>query len=270
MLVNKAKGVRTQGFLLARDQMLNHPLLVDYASNIKIDHAQQSLQSGTSLLLDLQGNFFALSNLLLPQQKPLTPQDLVLQWQQRAKSHKGKQEPLAKAFSLGKPKKPSQIVDTTAGLGRDSLTLALSGANVVMIERELPLICLLQQALQLAQGQSWFLDIHHRLELFAGDAQHYLTSHDNSDSTIAWYCDPMFHHNSSKSAQNKKAIQALQYLCKKEPINDLPNILLHQLTPGQKLVVKRPLHEPGLDLLLNFQIKTKTCRFDVHYNSAFI
>lgn len=250
-------------FAVTDEAMLKLPLLAAHQDQITI--AQSPADTDCRFLLSLEQQILTLTDKTAIHQRPLTSIDLVNEWFKRTQSFRGKQEPIAKALGLHKRPFTKPVLDTTAGLGRDSIVIARLGARVVMVERELPIACLLQQALESAQAEDWFQDLATRIELIHGDASTYLSALDHYD---ALYCDPMFNHKSNKSASNKRLIQILQNFCRHEQDTNLPALLLEKLQPGQRLVIKRALQDDCLINLLNYQIKGKAFRFDVHYRPS--
>ncbi|HCK91642.1 MAG TPA: hypothetical protein DHW71_01575 [Gammaproteobacteria bacterium] len=247
-------------FCLQSSDMYQLPLLQPHKELIQIQGSEAGQECRFVLEREPEG-YLAIRDLERPDLKPLSSFDLIQEWHQRLKSYRGKQEPLSKALGIHKRPLTGPVVDTTAGLGRDSCVMAQSGAKVIMLERELPLALVLSDAIEHAQALDWFeLD----LELIHAEAADYAASSTLPANTVL-YCDPMFNHKSNKSAQNKRLMQFLQHLCHKPSEEDLPSALLAQLQPGQKLIVKKALPDPPLTQHLNYQLKGKNFRFDIHY-----
>ena len=83
----------------------------------------------------------------------------------------GRGQALAKAMGLRAGKTP-MIIDTTAGLGRDSFLLASLGAKVIMIERSEKMHLLLAQGMKRAVKEGGeFREIIGRMTLLKGDAK---------------------------------------------------------------------------------------------------
>lgn len=82
--------------------------------------------------------------------------------------------PLVKAAGIKKDRKPN-IVDATAGLGRDAFLLASAGATVTMLERSVDVHALLKDALARAAAESPELaEVAARITLIHGDAKQLL------------------------------------------------------------------------------------------------
>ena len=121
----------------------------------------------------------------------------------RAQQRKQSKELLVKA--CGGQKQALQILDATAGTGRDAYVLALAGHHVTLLERSAVISALLQDAIE-------------RLEQYQNVAMH-LIQGDSVSLMQAWqqarpdvvYLDPMFPQR-RKQALVKKDMQLLQQL----------------------------------------------------------
>lgn len=137
-------------------------------------------------------------------------------------------EALAKAVGL-KANKSLNIIDATAGLGKDAFILASLGANVILIERSPVVAALLQDALERAQEQV-------SMKLVKNDAIKFLTTlKDNPTDVI--YLDPMYPQR-SKSSAVKKDIKMLQMLLGSD--QDEGDLLTTALACAKRVVLKRP------------------------------
>ena len=135
-------------------------------------------------------------------------------------------EALAKAVGL-KANRSLNIIDATAGLGKDAFILASLGANVTLIERSLVVAALLQDALERAQEQV-------SMKLVKDDAIKFLTTlKDNPTDVI--YLDPMYPQRSSAV---KKDIKMLQMLLGSD--QDEGELLNTALACAKRVVLKRP------------------------------
>ena len=159
----------------------------------------------------------------------------------------------------------SSVIDATAGFGHDSLILASTGAQVVMLEQQ-PLMALLLLAEQqrMSALPNW-QKLMSRLQIINNDALSYFemlkAESVASDSNIidVVYLDPMFPEDSyqdsktGKGAKVGKHMQALHQLAK-PPTSDEEYQLLEsaQAVVSQsaqqsgRVVVKRPQHAPSL------------------------
>ncbi|KTD20194.1 N6-adenine-specific methylase [Legionella lansingensis] len=174
-------------------------------------------------------------------------------WQKRRDA--GKKQGLIRAC---KPKPGLQIIDVTAGWGRDAAVLASFGAEVIMLEREPIMAALLADALMRRDEYS---KEKMNLKLYETDAFDYLVNLSATDYPDIIYIDPM-HPERQKTALVKKDMQALQRLIKRDDkIFEL--LQLARTKVKKQVVVKWP---QSLAPLLNptSAIGGKTVRFDVY------
>ena len=159
----------------------------------------------------------------------------------------------------------SSVIDATAGFGHDSLILASTGAQVVMLEQQ-PLMALLLLAEQqrMSALPNW-QKLMSRLQIINNDALSYFemlkaesVASDNNIIDVV-YLDPMFPEDSyqdsktGKGAKVGKHMQALHQLAS-PPTSDEEYQLLEsaQAVVSQsaqhsgRVVVKRPQHAPSL------------------------
>lgn len=175
----------------------------------------------------------------------------------------GKGQDIAKAIGLNKAK-DIQVLDATAGLGRDAFVLASLGCHLTMYERSPVVFELLKDGLDRAT----FCDpdvqaIVQRMTLKSGDV---MAQETGMHSVI--YLDPMF-PESKKSAKVKKEMQMLHSLVGIDPNADqlLPWALQHAIN---RVVVKRPRLAPYLNNQApTLSFEGKSGRFDVYVISAF-
>lgn len=174
--------------------------------------------------------------------------------------NKRRQEGGAKLISACKPEKGVKILDLTAGLGRDAALLAVYGATVTMIERNLVMHALLDDALQRrSERDREKLD----LTLVQNDAHSFLTSLIPEDYPDIIYFDPM-HPERAKSALVKKDMQLLQRLLGESHYEETESLLLLALSKVKKRVVmKWPTHETPL-LKPDWFLGGKTVQFNVY------
>ncbi len=141
---------------------------------------------------------------------------------------------LAKALGLTKGRTPD-IVDATAGLGRDGFLLAHLGAKVTLIERAAPIHAALQRALDAARAADPLLaEPASRITLLMDDAITLLP--DLAPETV--YIDPM-HPARTKSALVKQPMRDLRQIVGEDP--DAGQLIRSALGCAQKRVaVKWP------------------------------
>ncbi|WP_226811244.1 class I SAM-dependent methyltransferase [Candidatus Steffania adelgidicola] len=173
----------------------------------------------------------------------------------------GRSEAVAKAVGIKGAWLPD-IVDATAGLGRDAFLLASLGCRVRMFERHPVVAALLEDGLRRAYTDpvlnSWLPE---RLTLY----------HDSSLSVLPQlkpvpdvvYLDPMF-PNRHKSALVKKEMRVFQILVSSD--KDADGLLAPARALAiRRVVVKRPDSAPPLaGIPSQGAIFTKNHRFDIY------
>ena len=170
-------------------------------------------------------------------------------------------EVISKAVGARKGHRPN-IVDATAGWGRDAFVLATMGCRVHMIERSAVIAQLLEDALRRAeQDEKIGPIIKNNLSLILGESQTELLNSPFKPEVI--YLDPMFPHK-EKSALAKKDMRILQEVVGQDTDADgLLNLALTIAT--NRVVVKRPAYAKFLGKLKpTTSVKTKKYRFDIY------
>ena len=159
----------------------------------------------------------------------------------------------------------SSVIDATAGFGHDSLILASTGAQVMMLEQQ-PIMALLLLAEQqrMSALPNW-QKLMARLHITNIDALSYFESL-KSDSAVnnsqvidVVYLDPMFPEDSyqdsktGKGAKVGKHMQALHQLARPPTLDEEAQLLTSAQAVVSKnalhsgrVVVKRPQHAPTL------------------------
>ena len=158
----------------------------------------------------------------------------------------------------------STVIDATAGFGHDSLILASTGAQVIMLEQQ-PLMALLLLAEQLRMNAlpNW-QKLMSRLQIINTDALSYFAmlqaeAIDDPKAIDVVYLDPMFPENSyqdsktGKGAKVSKHMQALHQLAipptLEEEIQLLQSaqaVVSQSAQTSGRVVVKRPQLAPLL------------------------
>jgi len=183
----------------------------------------------------------------------------------RRKFGGGRGEAVAKAVGIKGDYLPD-VVDATAGLGRDAFVLAAVGCRVRMLERHPVVAALLDDGLQRgyrdAEIGGW---LQERLQLIHASSLSALDGITPRPDVV--YLDPMYPHK-QKSALVKKEMRVFQSLVGAD--NDADGLLI----PARKLakkrvVVKRPDYAPPLaDIATSNAVLTKGHRFDIYPGSA--
>ncbi|MFJ5332945.1 16S rRNA (guanine(1516)-N(2))-methyltransferase RsmJ [Pectobacterium versatile] len=173
----------------------------------------------------------------------------------------GRGEAVAKAVGIKKDYLPD-VVDATAGLGRDAFVLAALGCHVRMVERNPVVAALLDDGLQRgyqdAEIGPW---LRERLTLLHASSMTALR--DITPPPDVVYLDPMFPHK-QKSALVKKEMRVFQSLVGAD--DDADALLAPARALAKKrVVVKRPDYAPPLaGVPAQSMLETKSHRFDFY------
>jgi 16S rRNA (guanine1516-N2)-methyltransferase len=168
-------------------------------------------------------------------------------------------EVVSKAIGC-KPYYRPKVLDATAGMGRDSLIMALLGCEVIMHERNFAIFQLLQNALKRFKQQTNYSEVSERITLSHKNS---IESFSNLEQVDVIYLDPMF-PTRKKSALVKKEMRLFKLLAGDDP--DADSLLLNALESSVKrVVVKRPKGAPLLaDKKPSHEIVAKKFRYDVY------
>ena len=163
----------------------------------------------------------------------------------------------------GRSKEKLEILDATAGLGRDSFTLASRGHSIVAIEKDPYIYLLLVDALKRAKQIENLKHIAENITLLNTNSAEYILATDKKFDSV--YIDPMFPER-KKSAKVKQNMQIMHQIAFNDnTINSqlLDNAFITEL--AKKIVVKRPINAEYLSAKKpSAQIKGKTNRFDIY------
>ncbi len=156
------------------------------------------------------------------------------------------------------------VVDLTAGWGKDSYLLACQGRKILMLEYHPLVYHCLSYLLTTAKQESTQQAIH-QLSLQHMDSHSFLMQ-ESLHHVDCFYLDPMFPAHKS-NARPGKDLQMLQQLTHNQSIEQVFQLALTK--QAQRVVVKRPLHAPFLDELKpDISYKEKTIRFDVYLGQS--
>jgi len=185
----------------------------------------------------------------------------------RLRAGGGRSQPLARAVGL-RGGAALEIVDATAGLGRDAFVLASLGCRVTLVERSPIVAALVEDGLRRAAADEDVAEIVARMRLVTGDGRVLLArlAEDNAGPRPdVVYMDPMYPAR-TKSALVKKELRALRALVGgDEDAGELLAAALH--AARRRVVVKRPLRAPPVGQPApSTQIRGKTTRYDVYLN----
>jgi len=167
-------------------------------------------------------------------------------------------EVVAKALGC-KPHYRPTVLDATAGMGRDSLIMAMLGCKVSMQERNPAIYLLLENALDRFQKQGGPRELVGELSL---SQQNSIESLSQCEAEVI-YLDPMFPER-KKKALVKKEMRLFKLLAGEDL--DADSLLTEALKSNAKrVVVKRPKGAPILaGLKPSHEITAKKFRYDVY------
>ena len=181
--------------------------------------------------------------------------------QRRVVSAGRKSELILKAAKISAD---SQVIDATAGFGHDSLILASTGAQVMMLEQEPLMALLLFSEQQRMSAQPNWQKLMARLTIINTDALSYFArlQKNTTDQAVAVdvvYLDPMFPEDSyqdsktGKGAKVGKQMQALHHLARpptldeeKALLNNAQAVVADNQAGQGRVIVKRPQQAPFL------------------------
>ncbi len=165
---------------------------------------------------------------------------------------------------------PLRVVDATAGLGGDTMLMALLGCEVTAIERDGVVFALLQDGLERASMDGAFSEAAGRVHLVEADGGDYLGGREEVPEVV--YLDPMFPAR-KKSALPGRELQALARLVGHGEVAEGEELLRAALEAGaRRVVVKRA--DDGAVLAApggggpDVQFSGRTVRFDVYLGSG--
>ncbi len=179
----------------------------------------------------------------------------------------GKSQMIARAVGLNSGE-PLQVLDATAGLGRDAFVLASLGCQMTLLERVPEVRALLVDGLRKAQEFAAVNDaplsrILSRMQLIESDSRRYLQTLAEGSKPDVIYLDPMFPVR-TKTAQVKKEMRVFHQLVGTDP--DAADLLPVALAAARKrVVVKRPRTAPWLcEMKPSFAYEGKSNRYDIY------
>ena len=184
----------------------------------------------------------------------------------RFRSNEGRGQALAKAAGLVRGATP-EIVDATAGLGRDAFLLASLGAKVTLIERSEKMHALLAEGLERAAAEGGrYAETVARMTLLFGDSCALLPELKPQVVLV----DPM-HPPRGNTALVKKEMRQIREIVGTDP--DAERLMQVALEVAQnRVVLKWPLRaEPMAGIRKpSHQILGKSTRYDVFVNAKIV
>ena len=240
----------------AKTEALAEKLNLDYVSSLDVLHGLDQ----PAAIFDMDDQHLVLHVLLDNKPNQLgfdfTDGEITKRANQVSKSN----EVIAKAIGCKSHYRPN-VLDATAGMGRDSFMMARLGCNVIMQERNFAIYHLLANALErLKNSPNSKLFEPDSLVLKQQDSIQLLTTDKQIDVI---YLDPMF-PDRKKTALVKKKMRLFKLLTGDD--QDSSKLLTAALHSNvRRVVVKRPKGAPFLsDLRPSHEIKSKNFRYDVY------
>lgn len=174
----------------------------------------------------------------------------------------GKGQMIAKAVGIKGGIKP-QILDATAGLGKDAFVLATLGCEMTLLERSPIIHQLLKDGIERA-SESDVSDIIQRMTLHHANSIEWMQEQAGQGERFqVVYLDPMFPHN-EKSALVKKEMRCFRPIVGDDL--DADQLLDAALSIAEnRVVVKRPRKAPFLaNRKPSLQFEGKSSRYDIY------
>ena len=235
-------------------------------------HLQASAETWAARLgLPLDGDSeFALQlgegGLQLVELGPQAPGPVKVDFVEGAVAHRrlfggGSGQMIAKAVGVQPGIRP-QVLDATAGLGRDAFVLASLGCAMTLIERQPLVAALLEDGLQRAALNLDVAPIVARMHLLTGNAIELMRSWQGEAPQVI-YLDPMFPHR-DKSALVKKEMRLFRPFVGDDL--DAPALLEAALALAtHRVVVKRPRKAPAIEGgKPGYVLEGKSSRYDIY------
>ena len=169
-------------------------------------------------------------------------------------------EALIKAALRKEKKEHPTAIDSTAGLGEDSLLLAAAGFSVTLCEHNPIIAALLKDTLARARAIPELEPVVSRMTVYEGSSLTCFASLSTPPDVIL--LDPMFPERKKKSKVKEKLqlIQKLESPCTEE--TELLNAAIATRAP--KIIIKRPVKGPWLaGKKPSYTVEGKVIRYDV-------
>lgn len=233
--------------------------------------ASEAARWAARLALPLEGEAeFALQlgegGLQLVELGPQAPGPVRVDFVEGAAAHRrqfggGSGQMIAKAVGIQPGVRP-QVLDATAGLGRDAFVLASLGCSMTLIERQPIIAALLEDGLMRAARDADVAPIAAQMQLLTGNAVELIRNWQGEPPQVI-YLDPMFPHR-DKSALVKKEMRLFRPLVGDDL--DAPALLEAALDlASHRVVVKRPRKAPIIDgSKPGYALEGKSSRYDIY------
>lgn len=155
-------------------------------------------------------------------------------------------------------KKQQTILDTTGGLGHDAFIIALLGEKVTLIEKNIGLCILIEEAMDSLPSTSYFSEAISRITIINADSREFIHMAKEFDVI---FVDPMFNSN-----KKLKRTQQMEFLDNYLEEYDDPSLDFYE-TKFQRMVVKKELRSLcGIKAEPAISLKGSSVRYDVYFN----
>jgi len=172
----------------------------------------------------------------------------------------GKGQLIAKAVGLNNGVVP-EVLDASAGLGRDAFVLASLGCKLMLLERSPVIAELLSCALEEARDTA-IDEIIARMQLTQVNSSEWLEQQEFAVADVI-YLDPMYPHR-EKSSLVKKEMRLFQVLVG-EDFDDAELLSAALKKARYRVVVKRPRKGLAIEgATPSYQLTGKSCRYDIY------
>lgn len=181
----------------------------------------------------------------------------------RRKFGGGKGQMIAKAVGIKGGIRP-QVLDVTAGLGKDAFVLATLGCEMTLVERSPVIHALLRDGLERAGQDPEVAEIVAHMQLHHANSIDWMREQTASGERYqVVYVDPMFPHN-DKSALVKKEMRVFRPVVGDD--TDAEELLEAALAIAEnRVVVKRPRKAPTIGTRApSYQLEGKSSRYDIY------
>lgn len=181
----------------------------------------------------------------------------------RRKFGGGKGQMIAKAVGIKTGIRP-QVLDVTAGLGKDAFVLATLGCEMTLVERSPAVFAVLRDGLARAANDAEVAEIVGRMTLHRANSIEWMQQQLQAGNRFqVVYVDPMFPH-SDKSALVKKEMRVFRPVVGDD--TDAEQLLEAALSlADNRVVVKRPRKAPIIGSRVpSFQLEGKSSRYDIY------
>ena len=170
----------------------------------------------------------------------------------------GRNQLVARAVGMRKST-DLKILDCTAGLGRDSFTLATLGAHVTMTERHPQIFALLDDAKKRVERSGEYAAAIKRVELLNCDAADVI----NREAWDVIYLDPMYEHQ-GRTALPQKEMQIFHDLTVGSA-DATPLLIAARKSSSKRVVVKRAAKAECLGgIKPDLELAGSQARFDIY------